>query len=233
VGLSNSLCSEGEEIIMRWSRVFLSIVLLLGIAACSGVQPAAVPTSTPDAIATGVAQARAIAATLTAGVPTATLTPVPTATSTLSPTDTLTLTPTPDSQEQELLPTPTYVATVFGEVYGIEVVSVGKADSYFDNVGGLVQMVQPETGNVFLVVGFWLYKDGKFLEENQELSELSVMDSNGEVYKRVDAGIIYSVYTDKDGKNFAKSLIVRFSVPKDATGFRLRYRDLPLIDLGL
>jgi hypothetical protein len=113
-------------------------------------------------------------------------------------------------------------------------VDVKKTDSYVWRGGTLPQTVHPSQGHVFLEVGVRFSQRGTPLWNSRETLELSVIDPTGEVYAIADRehGEI-SGSLDESGEFIPSHYVVRFSVPKTITGFELRYRDLPLIDLGL
>jgi hypothetical protein len=231
---------------------WLLFVLFLGIAACSAFPntytPTLIPTpiSSPDNIATGVAEAKAIAATLTAEMPRMTISPSVTTAPEIRTTDTAIFEPsgsqtsTVSSMQIPKL-TSTVLASVFGDVYGIEVITVEKVDSYYASPSGPVMPVDtiyPEQGNIFLKLGIKFYKDGVEIQDQiaiEERLELSVIDTNGEVYSiaNEDSVIVEGYFNAINNTFTGTSLVVFFSVPFSSNGFKLQYRNLPLINLGL
>jgi hypothetical protein len=121
---------------------------------------------------------------------------------------------------------------VQGNVYGIKIISAEKTDSYSE-VAIPIRTVRAPPDLVFLEIKFVLFKRGEPIWEQQELQELTVVDSKGETYPPKYAKLEGTVdrvggvvFTPDNG-------VVYFSVPKNMTGFKLRYRDVPLTDLGV
>ena len=233
------------------SRTYLLslLILFVGVLACDVTSLAftTLPTQTPDRIATRVAgtetaitEETAVTATLIAKAPRVIQTPLPIKTA--EPTLTR-LPPSPTATEARTI-TPTSTSTregklVQGGVYGIKVVSVEKADSAFRATGRLpMEYVYPESGYVFLKIGVELCKNGVLSlsrDDEKERLELSVLDSKGTVYSLANRETVTM------GGDFCADLktycpthyFIYISVPRNASGFKLKYRDLPLIDLEL
>ncbi len=237
-----------------------AIILLVGVVACtvSPSVPTAMPTLTPNRIETGVAgtktastEGTAIAMTVEASK--ATQTPPPTKTS--EPTLTK-LPPSPTVAPQatssleckvNLIPGTAYLTPSPNRtpepnaVYAIKVKSVDKVTSYSVLTGtGLPQVprtVYPDTGYVFLKIAVEFYNNGvlAYPLDNTNRLRLSVVDSKDNVYQLAnqDYVILGTLICLDTGNAIYNHEIVYFAVPNGATGFKLRYRDLPLIDLGL
>jgi hypothetical protein len=220
---------------MRQNASGLPLALLLfAVTACAGPPPAPPPTFVPDRIATGVAVAQAVAATLTAGAPTITLVPsatvtiVPGKTPPVKPTDT----PTPAaSPTQTPEPTPTIVASVFGDEYGIKVVSVERVDSVVQglNAAGGVEFRYPPTGEVFLKVGILFSNSEGELGGPKDIRQLSIVDSQGQSHLPDFEWVLVGTRTTNTDP--AQEVTLIFPVPETATGLKLLHGDLPLIDL--
>ena len=202
-------------------RIWFAVIsLLVGVIACQGSISAPAGTSKPENSATGVTEAKAIAVTPTAGIPPVTSPPLETFTGTPA------LTQTPG-------PTSTPLAPVFGEVYGIQVLRVEKTANYFysDN-NNFPHVISPSAGNTFLEVDVVFYKQGVPLWEPNERLGLSVTDSGKNVYQLDNRDITIVGVDLGNGNVVVKDYVIYFSVPITASGFKLQYRNLPLINLG-
>ena len=191
-------------------------MLIVGVLACevSSVVPTLSPTTTPDRVATGVAEQKAIAATLT-----------------IEAVSRVTQTPFPS----KTIGTPTAIRLsewkfVQGNVYGIKVIKVEKGDFVILKPSGAGYDIasSPSADETTLQVTVQFFKNEVALEVdlNKEIYEqLSILGPDGEKYKPIP----YYQQPIVDGK---PACMVQFYVPKSRTGFRIQYRDLPLIDLG-
>jgi hypothetical protein len=138
--------------------------------------------------------------------------------------------------------TPTFQVgkMVQGEIYGIKVIEAEKKSEYED-YDGRITPSQPNHNLLVLIVKF--YKNGNPLKEStvDEIFKLSIVDANGHRYsvpltESNELEFRYVVY-GKDPEDAIKkegfSYKVFFSVPKNSSGFKLQYQDLPKIVLGL
>jgi hypothetical protein len=216
------------------SQLFgLALILAVGILACDVVSlsPTSMPTVTPDRIATGVAEQKAVAATLTKEASAVTQasssneTPEPALTGlSRSPTITQSYTtkasPSPEGNLDQ------------GSEYAIRISGSEKANSYLDFSGRFPTTVYADADRIFLQINIVLFNRGNPIWNQQEFQELSVVDSKGETYPLKFVKLEGTV-SEVGGVFNPDKGVTLFSVPKTTTGFRLRYRDLPLIDLGL
>ena len=123
-----------------------------------------------------------------------------------------------------------------GNVYGIKVTRVRKTRSC--NRGNYIpSTASAPSGYTFLEIGIALFKNGDLLWDEKELVELSVVDSKGRTYASPypskETVLTFGVSFDSVGKMTRTNYVVYFEVPENSSGFKLQYRDLPLIDLGL
>jgi len=212
-------------------QMVIVVLFLLFVSGCVTTQP------TPDRVATGVAEAKAIAATLTVGA--AAVKPAPSPTEILDRFTTQTpvlpvITLTPSAFRPEEL--------VQGNGYGIRVISVETTDSFksYDRTG-LPMPLYPDPGDVFYKVTVGLFKNGVLLfnddEVHDEVHKLIVVDSTSRAYTVADdQHWVWEGYIDtsKSKPEFiTTSWVLYFSIPPSATGLKLQYRDLPLIDLSI
>jgi hypothetical protein len=148
-------------------------------------------------------------------------------TATPQPTPTLISTQIPQS-------TSTVIALVFGDSYGIKVINVDKVDSYLGGSTFPLLPVYPETGNVFLKIKVVFFKQGEPIWDWDKswATPFAIIDSEGKKY--LPEGKLELDGTSKDLQgselNYT-NLAFYFSVLKTAFGFKLQFRDLPLIDL--
>jgi hypothetical protein len=211
------------------------------MVACEVSSPVINAPSTPtsDRVATHVAETKtrfaeetAVAATFTAEAPK--VNQIPSKSKTPEPT--LTRIPSSPTAANARANTPTATLTrvwdlVQSGIYGIKVISVEKVYSFVLPS----RFVYPESGQDFLQVEVEIYKDGvplfDFKSQGQENLEFSIADSKGQVYNVKYSAMMGAINSEGYFTPTHHKLV--FTVPNVAAGFRLRYRDLPLIDLGL
>ncbi len=212
----------------------ITILFLVPIIACELPSLAlnATPTLTPDVSTRVAGTVTAVFATEIARViqtPTPSKTPEPTATP-LPPSLTATFTRT-------IVPTSTPTAAgklIQGSVYGIRVLQVETSDQSFVDPSSsppFYKSISPATGNTFLKVKIQLFKndiEAGIEEFRKERTEISVVDAKGQAF--TPNNLLIQHYNNEG--TLANIFTVVFDVPKDSTGFKLRYRDLPLIDLS-
>lgn len=145
---------------------------------------------------------------------------------------------------------PFYVGDlVHGSEYRVRVVNVERIDKYLKNTT-LPEYIHPlHPDHNFLVVDIEFFKNGERIRDKDKLLEeyfnLSVIDSEEKIYpvllkqlnadshgEKVSSVIVFNEEFFKEtGKSRINGLSAFFSVPKTATGFNLKYRDLPTIYL--
>ena len=116
---------------------------------------------------------------------------------------------------------------VEGTAYSIEIISVEKTDAF--NIALSHYVAAP--GHDFLETRLRFFKQGVPVWDDQELLELSVADSTGQIFRAEGQAALLGSFAGGDftPDHFA----VWFTVPESSANFKLKYRDLPLIDLGL
>ena len=93
------------------------------------------------------------------------------------------------------------------------------------------QYRNPSANHIILKVELDFYQNGKMLDGQQigsEPAKVAVVDSAGESYA---CDNIYLFVIENDGTSHTAQVL--FDVPEKSFGFKLQYRDLALIDLGL
>lgn len=65
----------------------------------------------------------------------------------------------------------------------------------------------------------------------EEISNSSLIDSDGNIYSKSNILDIYLISIDYNGSYFGSSVTTYFSVPKYSTGFKFQYRNSSLIDI--
>ena len=153
---------------------------------------------------------------------------VPLPTRTLEPT----LPRLPPSPTTTPVLTISLTATVQSSAYRLNVMGVKKVDSYKGGTGVFLRDIYPDHGCVFLEIRVQIYKNG-VLTLYEEQPDLSVVDSKGAVYLIANRDTRTGYGETGTGTFTPTHYIAYFSVPITATGFKLRYRDVPLIDLGI
>jgi|WetSurMetagenome_2_1015567.scaffolds.fasta_scaffold62434_3 hypothetical protein len=133
--------------------------------------------------------------------------------------------------------TPTVTATregsaISGSEYGIQLIGVTKSSEpvFLGIKNNSLQHLNPSANHVFLKVTLDFYQHGERLagDLDSEPAKVAVVDSTGESYA---SETIYNQVLADDGT--FHPAILYFDVPEKSFGFKLRYRDLTLIDLGL
>lgn len=134
--------------------------------------------------------------------------------------------------------TPTVTAAregsaISGSEYGIKLISVTKSSEpvFLGFKNNSPQYRNPSTNHVILKVELDFYQNGKMLDGLQigsEPAKVAVVDSAGESYS---CDNIYLFVIENDGTSHTAQIF--FDVPEKSFGFKLRYRDLALVDLGL
>lgn len=124
-------------------------------------------------------------------------------------------------------------STSAGSEYGIQLISVTKSSEPvligFEN--NSPQYINPSVDHLFLMVSLDFYQNGRLLDYQQigsEPAQVTVVDSAGESYS---SNQLYAVVIENDGTWHTAQVF--FDVPEKSFGFKLQYRDLALIDLGL
>jgi hypothetical protein len=120
---------------------------------------------------------------------------------------------------------------VQGSVYGIKVINVEKIDSHKLFPTGYISPLQPD--HVLLRVRVEFFKHGVLKLDPDEQLKLLILDAKGEEYPLADQTHLEGG-VKKEGEVYElTNFLFLFSIPKTSSGFKLRYRDLPLIDLGI
>jgi hypothetical protein len=134
--------------------------------------------------------------------------------------------------------TPTVTATregstISGSEYGIQLIGVTKSNKpvFLGFKNNSPQYLNPSANHIILKVELDFYQNGKMLDGQQigsEPAKVAVVDSAGESYA---CDNIYLFVIENDGTSHTAQVF--FDVPEKSFGFKLQYRDLTLIDLGL
>jgi len=125
--------------------------------------------------------------------------------------------------------------------YGIQLMAAEKTSAPVLKSGSSTSfpvIISPAEGQIFVKITFELSVNGQLLGYTDlndrvvlEVSQLMLVDSNTHTYMIFqDAGV--SIILDING-TWSNDFVVYFSVPIESKGFKLQYRDLPQIDLGL
>jgi hypothetical protein len=122
--------------------------------------------------------------------------------------------------------------------YGIQLVAAEKTSAPVLKSGSFPVMISPAKGQIFVKITFELSVDEQLLgytDSNDrvlpEISQMILVDSNKKMYAFFQDGGISLILADTG--TFSNDFVVYFPVPIESNGFRLQYRDLPQIDLGL
>lgn len=124
-------------------------------------------------------------------------------------------------------------STVSGSEYGIQLIGVTKSSEpiFLGFKNNSPQYRNPSINHVILKVELDFYQNGKMLDGQQigsEPAKVAVVDSAGASYS---CDNIYLFVIENDGTSHTAQVF--FDVPEKSFGFKLQYRDLALIDLGL
>jgi len=129
--------------------------------------------------------------------------------------------------------TPHEGSIISGSEYGIKLIGVTKSSEpvFLGFKNNSPQYRNPSANHIFLKVELDFYQNGKMLDVFQigsEPAKVAVVDSAGESYS---CDNIYLFVIENDGTSHTAQVF--FDVPEKSFGFKLQYRDLALIDLGL
>jgi uncharacterized protein YcfL len=136
--------------------------------------------------------------------------------------------------EITLTQTPTFIQ---GQEYGLKLLNIEKSSKEIttdvDKYGS--NYIIPPENFTFIKVKIQIYRHGNLLSSNEivssnEVQKISLIDSNASIFQ-VSSSIHEWQLVNSEWQ-FSDILIV-FSVPENGKGFKLLYRDLPLIDLGM
>ncbi len=131
---------------------------------------------------------------------------------------------------------------VRGDIYGINVIKAETKKEFKDLHG----MISPSQSNhKLLVLEVRFYENGNPLKdkakEEEEILKLSIIDARGRIFpapltesnKVVFRYILYGKDLKEAYEKEGFIYQVFFSVPKKSSGFKLQYRNLPQVSLGL
>jgi len=131
---------------------------------------------------------------------------------------------------------------VYGDTYGFKVIKA-EVTYEFKDTHGKVSPSQPNHKLLVLKVKFYENKTPlkDKAKEKEAMLKLSMIDAKGRIFPSpltesnnvVFRYILYGANPQEayDKEGFTYQLF--FSVPKESSGFRLQYRDLPQVSLGL
>jgi hypothetical protein len=124
--------------------------------------------------------------------------------------------------------------------YGIQIVDVERTSASIYNTN-TSSLISPAEGNIFIKVTFELSENGKLLGAadmkthriESEILRMNLVDSDTNIFTYLTDAGFQIILANIDPVTFSNDFVIYFSVPIESKGFNLKYRDLPLIDLGL
>ncbi len=131
---------------------------------------------------------------------------------------------------------------VQGDIYGINVIKA-EIQNEFEDMHGRISPSQ--SNHKLLVLEVRFYENGNPLKdktkEEGEILKLSIIDARGRIFptpltesnKVVFRYILYGKDPKEAYEKEGFIYQVFFSVPKNSSGFKLQYRNLPQVSLGL
>jgi hypothetical protein len=131
---------------------------------------------------------------------------------------------------------------VQGDTHGFKVIKA-EVTNEFKDMHGKVSPSQPS--HKLLVIKLKFFENKTPLKdkdkEQEEMHKLSMIDAKGRIYSSPltesnDVIFRYILYGANPKEAYEKEGFIYqvfFSVPKKSSGFRLQYRDLPQVSLGL
>lgn len=113
------------------------------------------------------------------------------------------------------------------DVYSLKVISVEKLN--YIVISNVLRGAIP--GHSLIEIEITLYKNGELFFDDYELMEVALVDSEGGVYYGISIKHVGSVGADNVFIWDHDAIV--FQVPDTATGLKLRYKALPLVDIRL